>query len=64
VFQTVSNLLEGFIWCWQGDLRTEKTRREKAEQSLLTWQAASAGLGLTTLALAALALITFSRCRS
>ncbi|CAL8462677.1 g2210 [Coccomyxa elongata] len=54
--QTVENL--------RGDLRTEKSRREKAEQSILTWQAASAGLGLTTLAFAALALITFSRCRS
>ncbi|BDA46543.1 hypothetical protein COCOBI_08-6370 [Coccomyxa sp. Obi] len=62
--QDARKALEQTVEDLRGDLRDEKTRREKAEQSVLTWQAASAGLGLTTLAFAGLTLITLSRCRS
>lgn len=48
----------------QGDLRTEKSRREHAEATLMVYKAASLSLAVSTLGCAALAIVAISRCGS
>ncbi|KAK9906540.1 hypothetical protein WJX75_003801 [Coccomyxa subellipsoidea] len=61
--QDARKALEDTVENLRGDLRAEKVRREKAEESVLIWKGTSAVLGLSTLGCAAFALVALVSCR-